>query len=169
MKPHPYLTLLLIIFVSSCQHADNSAEKVKTRLNFQVYPEDYERKLYTVEWTDTLGQKEGYVADKWLKRPKEIWCVVTNTKQDTLAYYTGLSMARHFVSFEATDSFITLNFMIGLNFFSDKFDTQQGAKEFSNGIEAYTKDNKLPIMFEPIVINLNTDLRKKYDVELIEK
>lgn len=169
MKSSFYINILILFFISGCRQTDNSSEKVKTRLTFEVYPEDYERKLYTLQWKDTLGQKEGYVDNKWLKRPKEIWCIVTNSKKDTLDYYMGLSMAQDFLTFASNDSIITLNFMIGLNFFSDKFGSGENMKEFENNARQYSKDNRLPIVFEPIVLSLNTDLRKKYDIELKEK
>lgn len=152
-----------------CGRSNQSTEKVNTKLTFEVFPEDYERKLYTVQWKDTLGQKEGYVDDKWLKRPKEIWCIVTNNKNDTLDNYMGLSTAQDFLTFESSDTIITLNFMIGLNFFSDKFGSGKDMVEFENNARQYSKKNKLPIKFEPITLNLRTDLRKKYDIELKEK
>lgn len=169
MKPCIYIIILFSFFFSGCQKKDYKSEKVKTRLTFEVFPENYERKLYTVQWKDTLGQKEGFIGNKWLTRPKEIWCVVTNSKKDTLGYYVGLSMAQDFVTFESSDSIITLNLMIGLNFFSDKFGTGENMQDFQNNARQYSKDNRLPIVFEPIELNLKTDLQKKYDIELKEK
>ncbi len=169
MKSSFYINILILLFFSGCRQTDHSVEKVKTRVTFEVLPEDYERKSYTVQWKDTLGQKEGYVEGKWLRRPKEIWCIVTNSKKDTLDYYMGLSTAQDFLTFESSDTIITLNFMIGLNFFSDKFGTGENMKEFENNARQYSKDNRLPIVFEPIVLSLKTDTRKKYDIELKEK
>ena len=159
----------LLLLTTSCGQTGNKTEKTKTKLTYEVYPEDYERHLFTVEWTDTLGLAEGYVDNKWFTRPKEIWCVVTNYKKDTLDYYMGQSTAQHFLTFESTDTLVTLNFMIGLNFFSDKFGTGKNMTDFKRNAREYSDDNNLPIVFEPIQINLNTDLRKKNEIVLKEK
>ena len=169
MRPNIDINIIISLFFFSCRQTDRSIEKVKTKLTYEVFPEDYERKLYTVQWKDTLGQKEGYEDDKWLKRPKEIWCIVTNNKNDTLGYYMGLSTAQDFLTFESSDTIVALNFMIGLNFFSDKFGSGKDMSEFENNARQYSKDNRLPITFEPIVLNLKADSRKKYDIELTEK
>jgi hypothetical protein len=139
------------------------------KISFDIIPEDYERNLYSVEWKDTLGQAEGYKGNKLIKRPKEVWCVITNDRKDTLGYYQGLSTAQTFAGFQSKDTIVTLNFMIGLNFFTDKFDSGKSIADYEKAAHDYSKDNKLPIVFEPIQINLKTDLRKKYDIELKEK
>ena len=139
------------------------------KISFAVIPEDYDSNLYSVEWTDTLGQAEGYQGSKLTKRPKEVWCVITNDRKDTLGYYQGLSTAQTFAEFQSKDTIVTLNFMIGLNFFTDKFDSGKSMEDYEKAAHEYSKDNKLPIFFEPIQINLKTDLRKKYDIELKEK
>jgi len=41
--------------------------------------------------------------------------------------------------------------------------------DFERAAHEYSKENKLPIVFEPIRINLKTDLRKKYNIELKQK
>ena len=169
MKSSFHITIIILLFLISCRQTDHSAEKVKTKLTYEVFPEEHERKLYTIQWKDTLGQKEGYVEGKWLKRPKEIWCIVTNNNNDTLDYYMGLSTAQNFLTFESSDTIITLNFMIGLNFFSDKFGSGKDMTEFQNNAKQYSKENRLPIAFKPIILNLKTDLRKKYNIELKEK
>lgn len=143
--------------------------KSRMQISFDVVPEDYERNLYSVEWKDTLGQAEGYQGAKILKRPKEVWCVITNDHKDTLGYYKGLSTAQTFTGFQSKDTIVTLNFMIGLNFFTDKFDNGQSMADYEKAARNYSKDNKLPIVFEPIQLNLKTDLRKKYDIELKEQ
>jgi hypothetical protein len=171
MKYRFYISLLIIIGLLSCGKRTNPVDNSKSRmkLNFQVIPEDYEKHFYTVEWKDTLGQSEGYVGHKWFTRPKEIWCVLTNHKNDTLGYYMGLSTAQTFASFQSTDTLVTLNFMIGLNFFSDKFGSGKDMFEFENNAKEYSNDNRLPIVFKPIQLNLKTDLQKNYDIELKEK
>ena len=138
-------------------------------MDFEIIPEDYDRNLYTVEWKDTLGQSEGYQGEEFTKRPKEIWCVITNERKDTLGYYRGLSTAQTFAGFQSKDTIVTLNFLIGLNFFTDKFENGQSKADFEKAARDYSIENKLPIVFKPIKINLKTDLRKKFSVELEEK
>ena len=148
--------------ISGCKEI-SKPDKAKNQLKYKIISEDYGRNLYYVEWTDTLGLSEGYLPDKILKRPKEIWCFVTNNQNDTLGYYHGLSMAQTFCYFQTTDSIVTLNFMIGLNMFPDKFEND------TTGAKAYQEANKTPIEFEPIEVNIKTDLRKEFEVELYEK
>lgn len=139
------------------------------RLTFEVIPEDYERHVYVVDWKDTLGLSEGYQGKSFVKRPKEVWCVITNTENDTLGYYKGLSTAWTFSGFQSNDTIIYLNFMIGLNIFTDKFESAKSKEAYEKMIRAYSEKNRLPLIFEPVRINLMTDLRKKYDLELMEK
>jgi hypothetical protein len=156
------IAILLIIALLGCKET-NKPIKSKILLKYEIIPEDFERNLYYVDWTDTLGLCEGYLPEKSLQRPKEMWCLVTNSKNDTLGYYHGRSMAQTYCYFQAIDSIITLNFMIGLNMFSDKFENDTA------GAKAYWEANKTPIEFEPIMVNLKSDLRKVREVELIEK
>ena len=159
-KLHAIL-LLLVLTLLGCKQLKTSTEKTpeKMRLTFQIIPENQDRNLYYVEWKDTLGKSEGYLPDNILKRPKEIWCIVTNTSNDTLGHYTGLSTAQTFSYFQSNDSVVTLNFKVGLNIFSNKFDSAVTVSEFQ------TK-NHLPVEFEPVDVNLKTDLRKKFNLEL---
>jgi hypothetical protein len=163
MKQLLYIILILPFLLLGCGKTNNLTDKIKSKmkLTFEVIPEDYERNLSYIEWNDTLGQNEGY-GGKWIKRPKEIWCVITNVKKDTLGYYRGLSTAQTFADFQSKDTLVTLNFMAGLNFFSDKFENEKEAID-------YSKKNNLPIVYEPIQINIKTDLRKKFEIELNEK
>lgn len=132
------------------------------KLAFEVIPEDYDRNLYYVNWQDTVGESEGYLPAKMLKRPKEIWCVITNKNNDTLGHYTGRSMAQTTAYFQTTDTVVILNFMIGLNMFSDKLDDEKTGRE-------YWEANKTPIEFKPIHFNMKSDQRKKFELELIAK
>ena len=138
------------------------------KLAFEIIPEDFERNIYTVEWRDTLGQSEGYQGDKLIKRPKEVWCIVTNDNNDTLGYYRGLSTAQTYTEFQSKDTIVTLNFMIGLNFFTDKFENGQNMADYEKTAWDYSKTNKLPIVFETVRVNLKTELRKKFDIVLKE-
>jgi hypothetical protein len=170
-RPGLYMYLLIVFGLFSCGQKNNSANntKSKMRLTFELIPEDLDRSLYYIEWKDTLGQAEGYQRNNLLKRPKEVWCIITNDSKDTLGCYKGLSTAQTFTGFQSKDTIVILNFMIGLNYFTDKFETGQSIVEYANAAQEYSIINKLPIIFEPIKINLKSDLRKKYDIELKEK
>jgi hypothetical protein len=133
------------------------------KLTYEIIPEDHDRNYYTVMWTDTLGLSEGYLPEKYPSRPKEIWCFVTNYENDTLGYYKGMSMPHNYCDFKSTDSLITLNFMTGLNILPEQFEKD------TTGASAYLKKNQTPKEFEPITVNINTDLRQKFTVELKEK
>ena len=158
------IILILVLTLFGCKQSKTSTEKPpeKMRITFQVIPEDHDRSLYYVEWKDTLGQSEGYLPGNILKRPREIWCIVTNPNNDTLGHYTGLSTAQTFSYFQSTDQVITLNFKIGMNIFSDKFDPTVTVSEFQTKY-------LLPVEFEPVNVNLKTDLGKKFNIELKEK
>ena len=157
-----FIVILVVVAFFGCKQT-SSPEKTKIQLKYEIIPEDYERNLYYVDWTDTLGLSEGYLPDKILKRPKEIWCLVTNNQNDTLGYYHGLSMAQTFCYFQTTDSIVNLNFMIGLNMFPDKFENDTA------GAKAYWETNKIPIEFEPVNVNIKYELRKEFEIELNEK
>jgi len=171
MKKTILILSITTIIASSCGQKSNliNHSKSKIELAFEVTPDDFERGLYNVEWKDTLGQSEGYQDDNLINRPKEIWCVITNYHNDTLGYYRGLSTAQTFAGFQSKDTIVILNFMIGLNFFTDIFEDSQNWENYIKAARDYSKENKLPIEFEPIQINLKTDLRKKYVVEIKEK
>ena len=166
-----YIGLLTIFGLVSCGQNSTSTVRPKSKMKFtfEVIPEDYEKKLYFVEWNDTLGLSEGYYGDNLIKRPKEIWCVITNQNKDTLGYYCGLSTAQTFADFKTNDSIVTLNFMVGLNFFTDKFENFQKREDYESAAREYSKKSELPVVFTPIKLNLNTDLRKKYNIELSEE
>lgn len=156
------IILLLILPLFSCKES-TQPNKHKLQLKYEIVPENYESNSYYVDWTDTLCLGEGYLPNNILKRPKEIWCFVTNNKNDTLGYYHGLSMAQTFCYFQTTDSIVNLNFMIGLNMFPDKFEKD------TTGLMSYWVSNKKPIEFEPIKVSINSDLRKEFEVVLNEK
>jgi hypothetical protein len=171
MRRQFYISILIVLGLASCGQKNNSTDNSKTKLKlaFEVILEDYEKHFYSITWKDTLGLSEGYIDHKWFSRPKEIWCVITNQQNDTLGHYTGLSTAQTFAYFESADTLVTLNFKIGLNFFSDKFGSGHDMAKFQNNARQYSKENRLPIAFEPIILNLKTDLRTKYDIVLKEK
>jgi hypothetical protein len=164
-------TGLLLLFILGCKNPNNSESETKERmkLTFQIIPEDGD--LYYVEWKDTLGLNDGYHEDvlNWIKRPKETWCIITNEKNDTLGYYLGLSTAQSFAYFSTTDSIINLNFMTGLNFFSDLFENQTSLKDHQKAAQEYLNKHRLPLKYKPLNININTDQRKEFEIELEEK
>ncbi len=168
-----YIALLLFITIVSCNFSKNqdNKEKTKMRLSFQVIPEDYERNIYSIEWNDTLGQSEGYLKGElnWIKRPQEVWCVITNNKCDTLGYYQGLSTAQSFTYFQTTDSTIILNFMIGLNFFTDQFEDVMDKDVYLKKAQDYSIEHNLPIEFKPIAFDMKTELRQDFKIELEQK
>ena len=132
------------------------------QVSFQIVPEDISRKWYSLSWEDTLGLSEGYLPENQYRRPKELWCVVTNTNQDTLGYYTGLSTAMSFCNFQSDDSLIQLNFSIGWSMFQSKehYFSEEEIKEI---LKEY------PIEFKPIVLHLDTCIRRDITVILEEK
>jgi hypothetical protein len=155
-----YFSLLLLSCGQSTIKPDTTKKKMK--LTYDVIPEDYDRHLYYVEWYDTLGKSEGYLPKKILRRPKEVWCTITNKNNDTLGYYHGLSMAQTFAYFQTTDTVVTFNFRTGLNMFSDKLDDDKEGRK-------YWEANRIPIEFKPVNFNIKADLKRKFEIELKEK
>lgn len=163
------ITFLLLLALPGCVEKTSTTQKSKLKLSFNVLPEDLEGDIYSIQWTDTLGQSEGYDSKRFIKRPKEVWCVVTNEKKDTLGYYRGLSTAQDFVQFQSIDTVVILNFMIGLNFFSDKFGDGDNMEAYEKAAQDYSRENRLPVVFKPVPINLRTGLEKQHHMVLEEK
>jgi len=173
MKRITYILItIFLLSILGCKSAVNSENNAKERmrLEFRVIHEDDKRNLYYVEWKDTLGVGVGYHEDllKWLKRPKETWCIITNANSDTLGYYYGLSTAQSFANFQSTDSVINLNFMIGLNFFSDLFENKVTLFEHQKAAQEYIEEQSLPLEFKPLTINVNKDQNRWIEIELEE-
>jgi len=145
----------ILPILSGCNNhkaKDNSMESEKLRVAFQVIPEG--DNSYSLLWTDTLGSSQNYT---FTERPKEVWCIATNSKNDTLGYYMGRSTAQTYMEFNSADSVIFLNFMIGLNFFSNKWE---------NDTEYKKETDNFPIHYKPVSIDLRSDLRKEIEIEL---
>lgn len=157
MKNRNIVTALLTLFVIltySCVDQKRS----KLNLTFKISPESSD--TYIIQWYDTLGLSEGYTdiqSIRFIKRPKEIWCFITNIHNDTLGYYQGLSTANTFTYFNSNDSIIILNFMVGLNPFSDYH------------INDANERKRYPIKFTPVKFNMNTELKRMIEVELTEQ
>jgi len=129
-------------------------------LTLEVIPEDYDKNLYSVQWTDTLGQSKGY---NTIKRPEGLQCVIKNKKQDTLGYYIGLSTPQTFAYFQTTDTAITINFKISINIFSEALNNNDNIRK------EYLKRDSIPRELEPVTVNIKKELRKKITVVLTEK
>lgn len=134
--------------------------KATMRIKFQLIPEEFDGTLYSIGWQDTLGLSEGYVGSKFSKRPMEVWCLVKNESGDTLGEYKGLSSPQSFVYFQSSkrDTVALLYFSIGPSMNADPV-------AFTNTSMEYLND---PHRFEPVRVNLQVDLRKEFDLVLVE-
>lgn len=61
-----------------------------------------------------------------------------------------------------TDSLINVNFMVGINHFSGML-----AEQSEEYINQFNENNKEPIVFKQIQLNLANVLRKEMEVELV--
>jgi hypothetical protein len=61
MRLSNFIIFLFLLAAFSCDEANTLSIKTKQKikLTLEVIPEDYNRNLYSVEWTDTLGQSKG--------------------------------------------------------------------------------------------------------------
>jgi len=153
------LGIFFLLIMVSCGKVQKSNNIEKIKLSFEIVPEDYKTKSYSIEWGDTLCKSKGYDD---INRPMEIKCVIRNKKNDILGYYRGLSTPMTFTYFQTKDTIIYVDFSIDCNAFSGTFKTGEE-------VERYIKKNKLPIKFKSIELNINKDLRKKFSVELEKK
>lgn len=149
------ISCLLLLLLLGC--AQNYVQEEKLWLSYEVIPEG--NNYYTINWKDTLGVSEGYHENdlRFIKRPREVWCVVTSITNDTLGYYRGLSTAQTFANFQTSDSVVKLNFMTGLNLFPDNY------------IEDKQEMRKYPIKYKPIIFNINRNKNHRTEVELQRK
>ena len=157
-----FIIFLFLLTFLGCGQTNTSKlkKKEKIKLTLEVIPEDYDKNLYFVQWTDTLGQSKGY---NTIKRPEELQCVIKNKKQDTLGYYIGLSTPQTFAYFQTTDTAITINFKISINIFSEAFNSNDNIRK------EYLKRDSIPRELEPVTVNIKKELRKKITVVLTEK
>ena len=90
-----------------------------------------------------------------------------NKERDTLGYYRGLSSPRQFTYFQTkpnTDSIIDLEFSVGINHFSEFLAEQ--SEDYINSFNEKFEDR---IEFKPVRLDLKTDLKKKMEIELINR
>ena len=59
--------------------------------------------------------------------------------------------------------------MIGLNFFTDKFEDEIDKDAYLKLTQDYSKVHNLPIEFEPIEFDMKTGLRHDFKIELKQK
>ena len=145
-----YFLPVIIFLIISCNQ--KHAAKLSIPITLLLIPEDYDSS-YSITWSDTLGQSKNYTT---LNRPVEFWCDIM-VGEDTVGYYHGLSMPRHFTYFHTSDSIIEVNFKIMPNMFSENMTEEI--------FDAYKKG----ITFQPIQINIKKDLRKEMKFVLTEK
>jgi len=121
---------------------------------------------YSISWNDTLCPEFKSNWDYLQKRPYELYCYITNSNNDTLGYYYGLSSPRQFTYFQtnsAKDSIINLGFLVGVNHFSGFL-----AEQTQDYINQFNENNEDGIEFELIRLNLSEVARKKTEIELIK-
>jgi len=152
------LILLFSIFSISC---NQGYEDEKMKVSIEVIPE-YGDNTYYIAWKDTLGLKK-YGDD--LNNPLELNCLVKNINKDTLAFYQGRSTPANYVYFDTKDSIIDVRFSKELKLFPPGFSDKNYIRE----VEKYINENNLPVEYQSIRININTQLRKKLEFELIPK
>ena len=150
MKIILFILIVLSIFIS-CRNVAAGRTKMRLKILLQVVPEG--DSSYSISWKDTLGLSRGYTLSN---RPAELWCYL-KSKNDTIGYYKGLSTPSDFTYFSTTDSIIKVSFILGYNIFSEKII-----------LDSIKSDEHL-VHFEPIFINIKTDLRKDIDVVLTQE
>ena len=150
------IIILLVTLVPACT-SPAQPDSATPAISFEVRADNADRNLYYVQWHDTLGQAEGYTRSKWVKRPKEVWCVITNKNNDTLGRYMGSSTAQNFANFQSKDSIVVLHFMMGVNFFSDLFNEEKD-------VDSYVKEHQLPRKYGPITVDIRKELNKTTDL-----
>jgi len=136
------------------------------KMEIEIYLE-FEPDGYFISWNDTLCSE--FITDwNYLeKRPYELYCHIFNKERDTLGYYRGLSSPRQFTYFrtgEETDSIIDLEFSVGINHFSEFLYEQS-----EDYINRFNENFEERIEFKSIRLDLKTDLKKKIEIELINK
>ncbi|MGB0933345.1 MAG: hypothetical protein ACPGU5_03625 [Lishizhenia sp.] len=160
-----YLKLLLSCLVVSFSGCITN-EVIKTGISIEIVPESKNGDYY-ISWKDTIGLSNSQHAESFLfERKNELHCFVTNSKKDTIGYYSGLSMPGQWTYFKTKtnkDSIIYLNFRVGINHFSSALHDYS-----QDQINQFYKQNKKQVQFKPVNIYLDTALRKIYNIELTQ-
>ena len=158
---------IMILSIFNC--CSNNPEKQKSynmKMDIEIIPED-SKGGYSISWNDTL-RSDFAKDDRYLeKRPYELYCYILNRKNDTLGYYIGCSSPRQWTYFQTSDnidSMIYLKYSIGVNYFSSFLAEQ--SKEY---IDNFNKRKIWEIKFKQIILNINSALRTKKKIELIQE
>ncbi len=152
--------MLLFLAFCACQF-QGEVKNQRMAISIKVYPEDFEKNFYAIEWEDTIGNYLGYNEMPKQDRPFEIWCFVTNNEGDTLGYYRGLSSPRQFCYFQSDDDSVNIEFQIGPNPFSEELYLNESFKELIQ---------KGPIKCSPLKLKLEkTIIEKDIVLPLINK
>ncbi|AXG71782.1 hypothetical protein KORDIASMS9_04040 [Kordia sp. SMS9] len=136
------------------------------KMEIEMYLE-FEPGGYFISWNDTSCSEFKSSWNYLQKRPYELYCHIFNKERNTLGYYRGLSSLRQFAYFQTkpnTDSIIDLEFSIGINHFSE-FLAEQSDDYINNFNEKFEEK----IEFKPVRVDLKTDLKKKIEIELINR
>lgn len=155
------ITYSLIFFLIGCAENPGKLSIDRMKMNIEIIPEDF-KGGYSISWNDTLGKSQGFAIDN---RPYELHCYITNNQNDTLGYYRGLSSPRQFAYFRTKgkkDSIINVKFRVGINHFSEFLFEQ--SQEY---IDKFNANSKERIEFETLRLDLNSILRKKTEIELV--
>jgi hypothetical protein len=160
-----FVIFVLLIGVS-CSNRPYTIDEKNIPIQLEIIPEDGNGG-YALLWNDSLCPSFLDSSQFLAERPYELYCFVTNSNNDTLGRYTGLSSPRQFTYFQVnptTDSLINIPFRVGINHFSRYL--QQQSKSY---IRKFNQNNTLPVVFETVTLNLNDVKRKKLNIVLQRK
>lgn len=157
--------LLILVVIFSCSNSETEQPFNSMKLNVEIVPE-FDKGGFSIAWDDTLGHRFSNEKRYLEIRPFDLHCYVLNKNNDTLGYYRGLSTPRQWTYFQThnKDSLIFLKFSVGINHFSTYLanQTQASIEKFNDKYPEHTS-------FETIVLNINSALRKKKEVCLVQK
>lgn len=152
-----------MIFSISCSKRPQQIDVNSLPITIEIIPEDT-LGGYALVWNDTLCPEFSDSPRFLEERPYELYCYIINNQNDTLGKYTGLSSPRQFTYFQTkntNDSLINLHFIVGINHFSRFLQRQPRSY-----IEQFNQNNKAPVVFNTIPLNINDGLRIKKDIFL---
>ena len=118
---------LLITAFNRCSNDINEMSTLDSvELRVRIIPEDTIGG-YVLEWDDGINPTGANEKDKFRIRPYELYCTITSSTSDTLAYYIGSSSPRNYLGFVVNpkdENEIFLQFQIGINHFSSYLEQQ---------------------------------------------